>query len=162
MEREILEINPRERLKAEKHPLDILSELPEIIKKGYEETPEEDLVRLQWYGLYHDKPRVGHFLLRVKVPGGILSAKQVKVLGDIAYRFNDYAELTLRQDVQLHYIRLEDLPEVFERLKSVELFPVGACGDTVRNITTCPLCGVEKHELFDVVDNIYELEEFFS
>jgi len=161
MEREVLEINPRERLKAEKHPLDILSELSEIIKKGYEETPEENLVRLQWYGLYHDKPRVGYFLLRVKVPGGILSARQVEVLGDLAHRFNNYAELTLRQDIQLHYVRLEDLPEVFDRLKSVELFPVGACGDTVRNITTCPLCGVEKYELFDVVDNIRELEGFF-
>ncbi len=161
MDRSVFEANPRERLKEEKHPLDIIFELQEIIRKGYEEIPEEDIVRLQWYGLYHDKPRVGYFLLRVKVPGGILSAKQVRVLGDIAYRFNDYAELTLRQDIQLHYIRLEDLPEVFERLKGVELFPVGACGDTVRNITTCPLCGVEKYELFDVVDIIYELERFF-
>jgi len=161
MDRSVFEANPRERLKEEKHPLDIILELQEIIRKGYEEIPEEDIVRLQWYGLYHDKPRVGYFLLRVKVPGGILSASQVKTVGELAHRFNDYAEITLRQDIQLHYVKLEDLPEVFYRLKSVGLFPVGACGDTVRNITTCPLCGLEKHELFDVRDGLYELERFF-
>lgn len=161
MKQEILEKNPRERLKAEKDPLDIIEELPKIIEQGYENTPEEDLVRLQWYGLYHDKPRVGYFLLRVKVPGGILTPLQLRVLGELAKRFNDYAEITLRQDLQLHYIRLEDLPEVFERLKEVGLFPVGACGDTVRNITTCPLCGLEEKELFDVRETLYELENLF-
>ncbi|MCS7284437.1 MAG: nitrite/sulfite reductase, partial [Hydrogenobacter thermophilus] len=161
MREEVIEKNPRERLKAEKHPLDILEELPTIIDRGYEDTPEEDMVRLQWYGLYHDKPRVGYFLLRVKVPGGILNPEQLRVVGELSSRFGDYAEITLRQDIQLHYIRLEHLPDVFESLKSVNLFPVGACGDTVRNITTCPLCGLEKDELFDVRECVQKLEGFF-
>lgn len=161
MREEVMEKNPRERLKAEKHPLDILEELPTIIDRGYEDTPEEDMVRLQWYGLYHDKPRVGYFLLRVKVPGGILNPEQLRAVGELSSRFGDYAEITLRQDIQLHYIRLEHLPDVFESLKSVNLFPVGACGDTVRNITTCPLCGLEKDELFDVRECVQKLEGFF-
>ncbi|MFN3476257.1 MAG: nitrite/sulfite reductase, partial [Candidatus Methylomirabilales bacterium] len=69
----VLKRNPRERLKQEKMPLDILHELPQLIEKGYEAIPEEDLVRLQWYGLYHDKPRVGTFMMRIKIPNGILT-----------------------------------------------------------------------------------------
>ncbi|MFN7065126.1 MAG: phosphoadenylyl-sulfate reductase [Aquificaceae bacterium] len=158
---EILEKNPRERLKVERHPLDILEDLPRIIRDGYEKTPEEDIVRLQWYGLYHDKPRIGHFLLRIKLPAGKVSPKQLKEIGRLAEQFNNYAELTTRQDIQLHYIRLDNLPEVFERLSKVGLFPVGACGDTVRNITSCPLSGIDREEIFDVSFYIEELEGFF-
>lgn len=158
---EIIERNPREKLKVDKHPLDIMEDLPRLIRDGYDKTPEEDLVRLQWYGLYHDKPRIGYFLLRIKLPGGMLSPKQLREIGSLAKDFNDYAELTTRQDIQLHYIRLDDLPLVFKRLSSVGLFPVGSCGDTVRNITSCPVVGVDKDELFDVRECIGELESFF-
>lgn len=158
---EVIDKNPREKLKAEKHPLDIIEELPRLIKEGYERVPEEDLVRLQWYGLYHDKPRIGYFMLRIKLPGGRVKQDQLKVVGELAKSFNDYAELTTRQDIQMHGIRLDDLPWVFERLSSVGLFPIGACGDTVRNITSCPVSGVDKYELFDVERCIEELESFF-
>ncbi len=159
---EIYEKNPRERLKKEKHPLDILKEIDQMIMKGYENVPEEDLVRLQWYGLYHDKPRVGTFLLRIKLPGGRVSPEQLQVIGQLAHRFNNYAELTTRQDIQLHYIRLEDLPFVFEKLKEVGLFKPGSCGDTVRNITSCPVAGFDKDELFEIDDSIEALSTFFS
>ncbi len=158
---ELLEKNPRERLKVEKHPLDILEELPRLIKEGYEGLPEEDIVRLQWYGLYHDKPRIGYFMLRIKLPGGRIGSGQLRVVGELAKSFNNYAELTTRQDIQLHGVRLEDLPWVFERLSQVGLFPVGSCGDTVRNITSCPVSGIDKEELFDVGGCIEELEGFF-
>ena len=158
---EILEKNPRERLKAEKHPLDILQELPRLIEEGYEKIPEEDIVRLQWYGLYHDKPRIGYFLLRIKLPGGRVSPRQLLEIGRLAEAFNNYAELTTRQDIQLHYIRLDNLPHVFERLSKIGLFPVGSCGDTIRNITSCPVSGIDKEELFDISLCLQELEDFF-
>jgi len=62
--------NPVERIKRDKSPLGILDELPALIAAGYEQVPEEDLVRLKWWGLYHDKPKVGTFMLRIKLPGG--------------------------------------------------------------------------------------------
>ncbi len=159
---EVYSKNPRERLKREKHPLDIIKDLDQIVLKGYEEVPEEDLVRLQWYGLYHDKPRVGTFVLRVKLPGGRITPNQLRVVGELARRFNNYAELTSRQDIQLHYIRLEDVPSVFKILQEAGLFKVGACGDTVRNITTCPVAGLDKEELFNVEESFSKLTEFFS
>ncbi len=159
---EIYKKNPRERLKKEKHPLDIIYELDNLIKRGYEDVPEEDLVRLQWYGLYHDKPRVGTFLLRIKIPAGKLSPHQLLAIGKLAKRLNNYAELTTRQDIQLHYVKLQDVPQILDELKNAGLFKVGSCGDTVRNITCCPVAGVDEEEIFDVSECIESLSSFFS
>ena len=68
----VLKRNPVERLKLEKAPLGIRDELPALIAAGYENVAEEDVVRLQWWGLYHDKPKIGTFMLRVKIPSGYL------------------------------------------------------------------------------------------
>ena len=70
----VLKRNSVERLKREKSPLGMLDELPALIAAGYEQMPEEDIVRLKWWGLYHDKPKIGTFMLRVKIPGGIRHA----------------------------------------------------------------------------------------
>ena len=72
----VLKRNPVERLKKEKAPLGIRDELPALIAPGYENVAEEDVVRLQWWGLYHDKPKIGTFMLRVKVPAGKLSPQR--------------------------------------------------------------------------------------
>ncbi len=69
----VLKRNYMERLKRDKFPLDIREELPRLIEQGYEQASEEDIVRFQWWGLYHDKPKVGTFMLRVKIAGGVLS-----------------------------------------------------------------------------------------
>ncbi len=159
---EILQRNPRERLKKEKHPLDVIKDLEEIIRKGYENVPEEELVRLQWYGLYHDKPRVGTFCLRIKIPGGNLTPAQLTTIGELAESFGNSAEITVRQDIQLHGVRLEDVPGVFEKLKEAGLFRPGACGDTVRNVTCCPLSGINPREPFDALPYARELGEYFS
>src|SRR5947209_11285049 len=75
----VLKRNNVERLKRDKFPLEILEEVPELGERNYLDITEEDMVRFQWYGLYHDKPKVGSFMLRVKVPSGILSAEQYRV-----------------------------------------------------------------------------------
>jgi len=158
----VLRQNPRERMKAEKHPLDILEELPELIRKGYEALPEEDIVRLQWHGLYHDKPRVGYFMLRIRIPGGILTVSQLRAIGELARRFGNYAELTTRQNIQLHWIRMEDIPEVLAILQAHGLTTLGACGDTVRNITGCPVAGLDPAERFDATPDLLALARFFQ
>lgn len=143
--------NSLERLKTEKFPLDIVDDLPQMIATGYEAVPEEDIVRLNWWGLTHDKPKVGTFMVRIKVPGGQLTPAQLRGVGEISQRYgNNYGELTTRQGLQLHYVRLDQLPEVLDEIRGTGLTTIGGEGDTVRNITGCPVAGIAADELFDV------------
>ncbi|GAB4233799.1 MAG: ferredoxin--nitrite reductase [Acidobacteriota bacterium] len=158
----VLKRNSIERLKQERPPLRVLEELPDLIRSGYEEIPEEDIVRLYWYGIAHDKPKVGTFMVRLKVPGGLLQPMQLRSVGRLAERFGrDYVELTTRQGLQLHWVEMRELPAVLEGLEEVGLTTVGAEGDTVRNITGCPVGGISREELFDVRPVIEAAAEFF-
>jgi sulfite reductase beta subunit-like hemoprotein/molybdopterin converting factor small subunit len=154
--------NSIERLKAEKFPLDIVDELPQLIAMGYEAVPEEDIVRLNWWGLTHDKPKIGTFMVRIKVPGGLLTPAQLRGVGKISQDWGrDYGELTTRQGLQLHWVRLDQLPEVLEEIRQTGLTTVGGEGDTVRNITSCPVAGISADELFDVRPVIDEAVDYF-
>ncbi len=158
----VLKRNPVERLKREKSPLGMLDELPALIATGYADVAEEDLVRLKWWGLYHDKPKIGTFMLRIKLPAGRLTPEQLEVVGDLSNRHGrGVGELTTRQTIQLHYLELASLPDVFERLREAGLTTAGACGDAVRNVTGCPLAGRAHDELFDVTPVIDEVTSFF-
>jgi sulfite reductase (ferredoxin) len=158
----VLKRNPVERLKQEKTPLGMLAELPALIAAGYENVPEEDLVRLKWWGLYHDKPKIGTFMLRIKLPGGRVSPAGLRAIGEISNRFGrGDGELSTRQNVQLHWLELAALPEVFEHLHAAGLTSAGGCGDAVRNITGCPVAGIAADELFDAQPLVDEAAEFF-
>lgn len=158
----VLKRNSVERLKKEKHPLTIVQELPRLIERGYEEISEEDVVRLQWYGLYHDKPKIGYFMLRIKIANGILSPRQLRTIGEISSRFGrDYGELSTRQNVQLHWIKLDHLPEIFDILARNGLTTVGGCGDNVRNITGCPVTSIAQDELFDARPIVEATAQYF-
>ncbi len=146
----VLERNTVERIKLDKPPLGIRDELPALIAGGYEALPEEDIVRLQWWGLYHDKPKVGTFMLRVKIPNGVLSPAKLRTIGEVSNRYGrGDAELTTRQCIQLHWLELAALPDVFADLEASGITSAGGCGDTVRNITGCPVSGIADDELFD-------------
>ena len=83
--------NNVEKLKFEKHPVRLIDELVQLGEMDYLEITEEDMVRFQWYGLYHDKPKVGYMMMRIRVPGGILQPDQLRVIGFVAL----FAELFL-------------------------------------------------------------------
>jgi ferredoxin-nitrite reductase len=158
----VLKRNSVERLKREKSPLGILGELPALIATGYEAVAEEDLVRMKWWGLYHDKPKIGTFMLRIKLPAGRVTAPQLGAVGELSQTYGrDAGELSTRQTIQLHYLELESLPHVFARLEAVGLTTVGACGDAVRNVTGCPVAGIAADELFDVTPVVEEVTRFF-
>ncbi len=158
----VLRRNSIERLKREKFPLDIMQELPDLIKRGYEEIPEEDIVRLQWYGLYHDKPKIGYFMMRIKIPNGILTPQKLRTIGELSVRFGrNFGELSTRQNIQLHWIELAHLPEIFQTLEQAGLTTQGGCGDTVRNITGCPVAGLDRAELFDARPVVEAAARFF-
>ena len=115
----VLKRNPVERLKREKAPLGIRDELPALIAAGYESVAEEDVVRLQWWGLYHDKPKIGTFMLRVKVPAGKLSPQELRAIGETSNLFGrGDGELSTRQNIQLHWLELAKLPDVFAHLEA--------------------------------------------
>ena len=158
----VLKRNSVERIKREKSPLGMLGELPALIAAGYEQVPEEDLVRLKWWGLYHDKPKIGTFMLRIKLPAGRAAPAQLRAIGEISLLYaKGSGELTTRQTIQLHYVELESLPEVFRCLDEAGLTTAGACGDTVRNVTGCPVAGLAHDELFDVTQVLDEVTTFF-
>lgn len=154
--------NSVERLKREKAGLDVIHDLPAMIAAGYEAVPEEDFVRMQWYGLYHDKPKLGHFMMRVKIPGGILTPAKLRTIGEISETYGrGHGELTTRQNIQLHWLELAKLPAILETLERAGLTTAGGCGDNVRNITGCPVAGIARDELFDVRPLLAEAADFF-
>jgi len=158
----VLKRNPVERLKQEKAPLGIRDELPALIAAGYESVPEEDVVRLQWWGLYHDKPKIGTFMLRIKLPSGHLTPAKLRAVGEVSNRFGrGDGELATRQSIQLHWLELARLPEVFAHLDAAGITTAGGCGDTVRNITGCPVQGLDPNELFDCSSVVEDAARFF-
>ena len=158
----VLKRNSVERLKHEMFPTELAGNWQRLVDTSYEALPEEDIVRLQWFGMYHDKPKIGTFMMRVKIPSGILSPAGLRAIGEISEQFGrDQGELTTRQNIQLHYITLDKFPEILERLKAVGLTTMGGCGDVVRNITGCPVAGVDQEELFDVTGLVAEAAGFF-
>src|SRR3954469_25753525 len=158
----VLKRNPVERLKLEKAPLGIRDELPALIAAGYESVVEEDIVRLQWWGLYHDKPKIGTFMLRVKLPAGHLTPAKLRAIGEGSNLYGrGGGELATRQNIQLHWLELARLPDVFAHLDSAGITTAGGCGDTVRNITGCPVQGLAHDELFDCTPIVEEAAAFF-
>ena len=140
----------------------MLDELPALIAAGYEQMPEEDIVRLKWWGLYHDKPKIGTFMLRVKIPGGIVTPPQLRAIGEISnVHGRGEGELTTRQNVQLHYLELKRCPTSSTGCTQPGLTSAGACGDTVRNITGCPVAGLAHDELFDPTPVLEEAAALF-
>jgi ferredoxin-nitrite reductase len=142
--------------------MNVRDELPELIARGYEDVPEEDIVRLYWWALAHDKPKIGTFMVRVKVAGGLVSADQLRALAHIAREYGrGDAELTTRQGIQLHWVPLAKLPDVMNEIEAAGLTTNGGEGDTVRNITGCPVAGLTADEPFDVMPVIRDVANHF-
>jgi len=98
------------------------------------------------------------FMVRIRIPNGLLSSHQARTIADLAERHaRGVADITVRQNVQLHWVTIESLPEVLETLWRVGLSTTGACGDVVRNITGCPLAGFDAHEYRDASPLVQEL-----
>lgn len=156
--------NPVERAKRERDGLDCIEKIVEYARKGFSSIEEDDLnVRLRWYGLYTQRPAEdGYFMLRVKVPAGKLSTLQLRTLGELSVQFaKGTGDITTRQGIQFHNIRIDDVPSIFERLNAVGLTTSGACGDITRNITGCPLTGIDRHEFIDTEPIISKVHQHF-
>jgi len=147
-----------ERIKRERNPWEILPDLLRYAQAGFASIPEEDLTsRFRWWGLYTQGDGRGalggavpHFMVRIRVPNGFLLSHQVRTIADLAERYaRGVADVTVRQNFQLHWLRIEDVPDLLFTLFRAGLTTTGACGDVTRNMVGCPLAGVDAEELCD-------------
>ena len=158
-----------ERIKKEKDGLDVLQDIYLYAITG-EEVHEEDIDRFKWYGMYTQNRNLQapddetlYFMLRVKLEGGLLTLEQLKVIAEISKKYaRGTADFTTRQDLQFHYIKVVDLPEIFRLLDTVGLASIFAAGDVPRNVVSCPVNGIDHEEIADVRDIVEKLNELFK
>lgn len=134
--------------------------LIEANKRGELQPSEWRPIRLS-YGLYYQLDHTSH-MQRIKVPGGLLDVAQLEVLADIADTYGrSIAHITTRQDFQFHWVDVDRIMEIYERLHAVGISTRGACADSIRNITACPDAGIAPDEAFDVSPYMLALHEYF-
>ena len=154
--------NRNEQWKHDKDGLEIIKEIPALADKAFKDIDPGDVERLKWAGIYAQRPRDGHFLVRVKLPSGQLTAEQAEVLANLAAEYGKgEIQITIRQAVQIHNITLRDACDILPRLKAVGLSSVEACGDVPRTILGNPLAGVDAEELLDTRPIVEEVFQFF-
>ncbi|WP_250122828.1 ferredoxin--nitrite reductase [Chroococcidiopsis sp. CCMEE 29] len=151
-------LNKIEQAKAKKHPLLLKQELEHFASIGWEAMDEFDRNQgLKWLGFFYRTVTPGKFMMRMRIPNGILTSSQMRVLAEIIQRycqgagFQDQgnADITTRQNLQLRGIRIEDIPEIVDRLRQAGLTCVQSGMDNVRNITGSPVAGIDADELID-------------
>jgi len=162
-----------ERLKRSKNAWDHLDEIRGFARDGYASIPPEWFATyFRSWGIYTQGDGLGvvggsggegkavpFFMVRIRIPNGLLTSEQVREIARIsAEHGNGVADLTVRQNVQLHWVKIESIPEVIDRLRAIGLTTTGACGDVARNITGCPLAGVHAHELADITPTVLALD----
>ena len=151
-------------MKREKNPWECLEEIRAFARNGFESIPADWLgTYLRWWGVYTQgdgrgalggKAGQGNsvpcFMVRIRVTNGLVRSHQLRAIADVAERHaRGVADITVRQNVQLHWITIESLPDLLDTLWSAGLTTQGACGDDTRNITGCPLAGYDAEEICD-------------
>jgi len=152
-----------ERIKAAKNPWHAWEEVRQFARDGRDSVPAEWSTYFRWWGIYTQGDGKGvtggvggegkateYFMMRIALPNGILTSAQVRVIGQITKKYaNNLADITTRQNIQLHWLTIAGLIDVQDALESVGLSSKGACGDVVRNVTGCPLAGLDADQLID-------------
>jgi ferredoxin-nitrite reductase len=169
-------LNQVEQWKLARNPLDVA----EAVRERYSvegadsiATVEGELERLKWVGIYPQRQGGDAFMLRVKVPGGRLTAPQARRIGEVVDRYaaapepseiwgDRYCDLTTRQDVQLHWVHIADVPEIWRLLEDVGITTTQACGDSARNVLCCPVAGVDRSEVLDAGPIAQQVSDFFT
>jgi len=153
-----------ERLKRSKNPWEGLEEIRRFAREGFDSIPPEWLgTYFRWWGVYTQGDGAGVtggqngegrslqcFMVRIRIPNGLLRSDQLRTIANLTRRYaHGIADITVRQNIQLHWVTIEALPEVLEALAQVGLNTTSACGDVTRNITGCPVAGVDADEICD-------------
>ena len=158
-------LNKIEQKKAAKDGLSVGTEIEKFAQLGWEQVDESDLqLRLKWYGMFWRPKTPGKFMLRLRIPNGVLSAQQLRVVGSIVERYGDNGscDITTRQNLQLRGVLLGDLPEILNRLKEAGLSTIQSGFDNPRNVTGNPLAGIDPLEIIDTRPYTTELDNFLT
>jgi sulfite reductase (ferredoxin) len=173
-------LNPNERSKKDDNPLNVRARIETIYAhRGFASIDPADLRgRFRWFGLYTQRaPGIDggrtailepeelddeYFMLRVRIDGGQLSLTQLRAVAAISQMFGrDTADITDRQNIQVHWVRVEDVPAIWRELEAVGLSTMEACGDTPRVILGSPIAGVAETEMIDPTEAIQEINRRF-
>ena len=173
-------LNGAEQIKKEAEPLEVRERIERIFAPGrFRSIGKQDLRnRMRWWGLYTQRKqgvpgeRTGSaepeeledefFMMRIRIDGGRLTSDQLRAIAWASETYGrDLADVTDRQNVQLHWIRIEDVPAIWERFESTGLTTAEACGDTPRVILGCPLAGIAADEILDATPVIAEIRDRF-
>ncbi|GAA2277219.1 nitrite/sulfite reductase [Actinomadura sp. NPDC048955] len=173
-------LNKNEENKKNDDGLNVRRRIIDIYSKsGFDSIDPSDLRgRFRWMGLYTqrkpgiDGGRTGaledeeledrYFMMRVRIDGGQLSGPQLRTIADVSTRYaRGTADITDRQNVQLHWVRIEDVPAIWEALEAVGLHTTEACGDVPRVIIGCPLAGIAADEVVDATPDLREIHDRF-
>lgn len=161
----VTNLNKFEKLKQEKDGLAVKAELQQYAQIGWEAMDELDRdYRLKWLGGFFRPVTPGKFMMRLRLPSGVVSSQQLNVLGNILRRYGEdgSADITTRQNIQLRGIRIEDLPDIFQQLQAVGLTSVQSGMDNVRNITGSPVAGIDADELMDTRDLALAVQDMIT
>ncbi|MEV5018831.1 sulfite reductase SirA [Streptomyces sp. NPDC053780] len=170
-------LNANEQTKKDDDGLNVRTRIETIYsKRGFDSIDPGDLRgRMRWWGLYTQRKQGidggktavlepeelddSYFMLRVRIDGGALTTAQLRVVGEISQEFaRGTADITDRQNVQYHWIRIEDVPEIWNRLEGVGLSTVTACGDTPRVMIGSPVAGIAEDEIIDGTPALEEMK----
>ncbi|MGK0255438.1 MAG: sulfite reductase (ferredoxin) [Arcobacteraceae bacterium] len=158
-----------QRIKEEKNGLDVLADIKRYAADSTIEIDPEDIDRFKWYGLYTQNKNLQpegdenlYFMLRIKLEKGAMNLEQMREVSAISSEFaKKQAAFTTRQDIQLHNVSVTSLPTIFDRLQTVGLSSIYGAGDVPRNVTTCPVMGIDHNELIDVNETVSAVNDYF-
>ncbi|MBS7576402.1 MULTISPECIES: nitrite/sulfite reductase [unclassified Enterococcus] len=157
-------INKNEIAKLEKDGLAVFDDLPELVKRPFSEISKDYFMYFKYAGLTVQKPQTdGLFMMRIKLPAGIINNEQGRKLVEIAQKYaHGIVDITTRQSVQYHHIPFAKLTQIFASIESVGLTTRGAEGDINRNVIGNPLAGIDENELFDATSTLLAVHKKFQ
>jgi NAD(P)H-nitrite reductase large subunit len=154
------DVNKIELVKQAQDGLDALDDIHRLAARdNWAEMTEEDKHRFKWHGLFFRVPTPGNFMLRLRLEGGRTSARQFRVIADLSDEYGKgFCDLTTRQQIQLRWFTLGDVPDIWRRLEEVGLHSKQTGMDNVRGVCGCPVAGLTPHELLDASEVIRDLD----
>ncbi len=160
----LIPLTPQEKMKLSKDGLDVIHDIHRYAQTGFATIDTDDFDRMKWYGVYRQKPKdSGFFMMRTKVPGGQINGAQATMLSSLADRYgHGFCDITTRQTIQYHWLRIEDIPSIFAELATVGMTTSGACGDITRNVCGCAVAGIDPGELIDSSEQLLEISAKLS
>lgn len=139
--------------------LDSLELIRQFKHTGFASIEKDHFALMRWYGIYQQRPNDGYFMLRIKIGGGQLTAAKLRLIATLSHDYGrSLADITTRQNIQLHWVSTENLGDAVGHLQAAGLTTTGACGDVTRNIVGCPVSGIDTHEVMDTSATLRAIE----